>query len=72
VRSSEKSFKKCSFSKAIEIYENLIQIEKLKNLYIYYSLASTYYRNGNLGRAVLNMEKAYRLAPRDREIKNNR
>ncbi|OEG69306.1 hypothetical protein ATZ36_10265, partial [Candidatus Endomicrobiellum trichonymphae] len=52
-------------------YESLIQIEKVNNLYIYYNLSNAYYRNGNLGKAILNIEKALRLAPRDREIKNN-
>ncbi|OEG69346.1 hypothetical protein ATZ36_10105 [Candidatus Endomicrobiellum trichonymphae] len=68
---AEESFKKSNFSKAIEIYESLIQIEKVNNLYIYYNLSNAYYRNGNLGKAILNIEKALRLAPRDREIKNN-
>jgi tetratricopeptide (TPR) repeat protein len=46
-------------------------MEKVNNPYIYYNLSNAYYRNGNLGKAILNIEKALRLAPRDREIKNN-
>ncbi|OEG71537.1 hypothetical protein ATZ36_14175 [Candidatus Endomicrobiellum trichonymphae] len=68
---AEENFKKSNFSKTIEIYESLIQIEKVNSPYIYYNLSNTYYRNGNLGKAILNIEKALRLAPRDIEIRNN-
>ncbi|BAV58929.1 conserved hypothetical TPR domain protein [Candidatus Endomicrobiellum trichonymphae] len=71
IANAEESFKKSNFSKTIEIYESLVQIEKVNNPYIYYNLSNAYYRNGNLGKSILNMEKALRLAPRDREIKNN-
>ena len=71
IANAEESFKKSNFSKTIEIYESLVQIEKVNNPYIYYNLSNAYYRNGNLGKAILNIEKALRLVPRDREIKNN-
>ncbi|MDR0800184.1 MAG: SH3 domain-containing protein [Endomicrobium sp.] len=71
IDNAEENFKRDNFSKTIEIYESLIQIEKVNNPYIYYNLSNAYYRNGNLGKAILNIEKASRLAPRDREIKNN-
>jgi hypothetical protein len=34
-------------------------------------LSNAYYRNGNIGQAILNVEKALKLAPRDKEIKSN-
>ncbi|MDR3256459.1 MAG: SH3 domain-containing protein [Endomicrobium sp.] len=72
IGNAEENFKKGNFSKTIEIYESLIRIGKVKNPYIYYNLSNAYYKNGNLGKAILNIEKASRLAPRDREIKSNK
>jgi tetratricopeptide (TPR) repeat protein len=71
IANAEENFLKNNFSKTIEIYESLIQIEKVNSPYIYYNLSNAYYRNGNLGKAILNVEKALGLAPRDIEIKNN-
>lgn len=69
---AEESFQKGDYAKTIEIYETLVQVEKVSNPYIYYNLANAYYRSGKIGHAVLNIEKAARLAPRDKDIKNNR
>ncbi|MCA6069797.1 MAG: tetratricopeptide repeat protein [Endomicrobium sp.] len=71
IDNAEKNFKEGNFSRTVEIYESLIQIEKVNNPYIYYNLSNAYYRNGNLGKAILNIEKALKLAPRDSEIKSN-
>jgi hypothetical protein len=71
VDNAERNFKEGNFSKTIEIYESLIKIEKIQDPYIYYNLSNAYYRNGDLGKAILNIEKAFKLAPRDKEIKSN-
>jgi tetratricopeptide (TPR) repeat protein len=71
IDNAEDSFKKGDFLKTIEIYESLIQIEKVKDPYVYYNLSNAYYRTGNIGKAILNIEKALKLAPRDKDIKNN-
>jgi hypothetical protein len=68
---AEESFKKGDFQKTIEIYESLIEIEKIKDPYVYYNLSNAYYRAGNIGKAILNIEKALKLAPRDKDIKEN-
>ncbi|MDR2191338.1 MAG: SH3 domain-containing protein [Endomicrobium sp.] len=72
INNAEENFKNGNFAAAAEIYESLISVEKVNNPFVYYNLANAYYRNGNLGEAVLNIEKAYRLLPRDADIKNNR
>jgi tetratricopeptide (TPR) repeat protein len=72
LENAEYNFKKSNFVKSIEIYESLIDVEKVINPYIYYNLANAYYRNGELGKAILNIEKASRIDPRDREIRSNR
>ncbi|MDR2398946.1 MAG: tetratricopeptide repeat protein [Endomicrobium sp.] len=71
IDNAEESFKKGDFQKTIEIYESLIQIEKVKDPYVYYNLSNAYYRAGDIGKAILNIEKALRLLPRDKEIKEN-
>ncbi|MDR2437284.1 MAG: tetratricopeptide repeat protein, partial [Endomicrobium sp.] len=68
---AEDVFKKGGFQKTIEIYESLIKIEKIKDPYVYYNLSNAYYRAGNIGKAILNIEKALKLAPRDKDIKEN-
>jgi hypothetical protein len=68
---AEENFRKGNFSKTIEIYESLVQVEKVNNPYVYYNLSNAYYRNGELGKAILNIEKALKLAPRNKEIRSN-
>jgi tetratricopeptide (TPR) repeat protein len=72
INNAEENFKNGNFVSAAAIYESLINVEKINNPFVYYNLSNAYYRNGNLGKAILNIEKAYRLAPRDGDIKNNR
>ncbi|MDR2351395.1 MAG: tetratricopeptide repeat protein [Endomicrobium sp.] len=44
-------------------------MEKVEDPYVYYNLSNAYYRAGNIGKAILNIEKASKLAPRDKDIK---
>jgi tetratricopeptide (TPR) repeat protein len=71
IDNAENSFKKGDFLKTIEIYESLIQIEEVEDPYVYYNLSNAYYRAGNIGKAILNIEKASKIAPRDKDIKEN-
>ena len=71
IDNAENSFKKGNFLKTIEMYESLIQIEEVEDPYVYYNLSNAYYRAGNIGKAILNIEKASKLAPRDKDIKEN-
>jgi len=72
IESAENSFAAGDYGKTIEIYESLIQVEKIRNPYLHYNLSNAYYRNGELGKAVVNIEKAFLLKPRDADIKHNR
>jgi tetratricopeptide (TPR) repeat protein len=72
LETAENSFISGNYQKAIEIYETLAQIEKINDPDIYYNLSNAYYRNGELGRAVLNIERAFLLKPRDKDIRHNR
>jgi tetratricopeptide (TPR) repeat protein len=71
IDNAENNFKKGNFLKTIEIYESLIQIEEVEDPYVYYNLSNAYYRAGNIGKAILNIEKASKLAPRNKAIKEN-
>ncbi|MDR0485649.1 MAG: tetratricopeptide repeat protein [Elusimicrobiota bacterium] len=66
------SFKDGQYYRAVNIYETLIKVEKIKNPFVFYNLSNSYYRVGDLANAVLNIEKAYQLNPRDGDIRKNR
>ncbi|MDR3244438.1 MAG: tetratricopeptide repeat protein [Elusimicrobiota bacterium] len=72
ITNAQTAFKNGDYNKTVEIYETLIQVEKINNPFIYYNLSNAYYRKGDIGEALLNIEKAYKLSPRDNDIKNNR
>lgn len=52
------------FEEAAAIYEETVARGAVSSD-LYYNLGNAYYKSGNLGRAVLNYERALRLAPRD-------
>ncbi|MDR1195058.1 MAG: tetratricopeptide repeat protein, partial [Endomicrobium sp.] len=72
LETAETNFTGGNYGKAIEIYETLVQIEKVNDPFIYYNLSNAYYRNGELGKAVVNIEKAFLLSPGDKDIQHNR
>ncbi|HHV44134.1 MAG TPA: tetratricopeptide repeat protein [Firmicutes bacterium] len=57
------------YAGAIEYYEELVDLYPSAN--VYYNLGNAYYRQGKLGYAILNYQRAQRLAPRDRDIAHN-
>lgn len=70
-------------AKSLEAYENGIYENSIKeyelmilngfnNPFIYYNLSNSYYKNNDIGRASLNIERALRLAPRDNDVQYNR
>ena len=58
------------YEEAIAIYEKLVGAGAV-NADLYYNLANAHYKLGTLGYAVLNYERAIRLAPRDEDIRQN-
>ncbi|MDR2709470.1 MAG: tetratricopeptide repeat protein [Elusimicrobiota bacterium] len=72
VGNAQKSFDQTDYAKAIDIYESLIKVDKINDPDIYYNLSNSYFRNSDIGRAVLNIERAWRLKPRDADINYNR
>ncbi|MFA7674690.1 MAG: hypothetical protein WCY38_01355 [Endomicrobiia bacterium] len=68
---SLESYQNGVYENSIKEYELMI-LNGFNNPYIYYNLSNSYYRNNDIGRASLNIERALRLAPRDKDIQYNR
>ena len=52
------------------LYETLVRMDRVSPE-VFYNLGNSYFKLKNIGKAVLNYERASRLAPRDRDIKHN-
>lgn len=63
-------YEKGDFDGAIRRYRALVD-EGVEQAGLYYNLANAHYKAGELGRAVLNYERALRIAPRDRDAREN-
>jgi len=63
-------YAKKDYSAAIEKYEQLINQGNI-SANIYYNLANAYYRNNNIGKAILNYKRAKKLDPSDYDINFN-
>ena len=57
-------------SEAAAIYEQLIS-QGGRDSALYYNLGNAYYEGGDLGRAILNYQRAAQLTPRDQDIQAN-
>jgi tetratricopeptide (TPR) repeat protein len=61
---------KNQFGEAAETYERAIA-DGMKNGHLYYNLGNTYFRMGNLPKAILNYVKAQNLLPRNEDVEAN-
>jgi tetratricopeptide (TPR) repeat protein len=59
-----------NYDEAADIYESIIAVG-IQNSDLYYNLGNSYFKQGDLGRAILNYRRAHRLNPRDSDIKTN-
>ena len=67
---SNQAYRESRFQEAIEGYRKLIQSGH-KNGHFYYNLGNAYFRLHDLGRAILNYERARLLIPRDVDLNFN-
>ncbi|MBI4430867.1 MAG: tetratricopeptide repeat protein [Candidatus Omnitrophica bacterium] len=67
---AQAEYKGGRYQEAINLYEQMLKSGQLYAV-VYYNLGNAYARVGDLGKAVLNFERARRLNPRDPEILNN-
>jgi pentatricopeptide repeat protein len=63
-------YRKGEFDKAIKIYEEL-RSDGFEGTSLYFNLANSYYRIGQLGYAILNYERALKISPSDEDVKHN-
>ncbi len=57
-------------SQAIQAYEQLV-VQGAQDSVLFYNLGNAYLQQGDLGRAILNYQRAARLDPRDADIRAN-
>lgn len=70
LQSANEFYKNKDFVKAIETYEAILE-QGLESKAVYYNLGNAYYRQNQLGKAILNYERAQIKAPKDTDIKHN-
>jgi len=67
---AEQLYRQGRFAEALLSYE-----QELKNYpndpFLYYNIGNAYFKMGSMGLAVANYYRAYRLQPRDRDIRHN-
>ena len=68
--SANKAYKDGDFATAVSSYEQLIS-EGNASKEVHYNIANAYYKNSQLGHAILHYEKALKLDPSDKNIKGN-
>lgn len=56
---------------AAQAYEKELLANTLPSAYIYYNLANSYFKSGDPDKAIVNYYRAFRLLPRDKDIKRN-
>ena len=64
------AYRSGAYEEAIEAYEALLS-EGYRSEALYFNLGNSYYRVGELGRGVLNYERAARLDPADPDVRHN-
>jgi tetratricopeptide (TPR) repeat protein len=64
------SYEKGDYESAIEAYGSLVA-RGVENKDLYYNLANAYFKNNELGRAILFYERSLRLSPRDEDTRAN-
>lgn len=69
--SADYHYKQGQFGDAIKEYEGILSMG-LESGPLYYNLGSAYYKNGDLGKALLNYKRAEGFIPRDSDLKFNK
>lgn len=64
------AYQKGDYTSAITQYENILKNGSYSNE-LYYNLGNAYYKKSNLGKAILNYERALLAAPRDADTQFN-
>jgi tetratricopeptide (TPR) repeat protein len=70
IDSANAAYSRNEFEKAASLYEEILK-DKLEAPEVYYNLGNAYYKQGKIGPAIVNYEKAKKLAPDDEDILSN-
>jgi tetratricopeptide (TPR) repeat protein len=70
MRVANQNYEAGQYAEASAIYEVIIE-SGLHHSSVYYNLGNAYFKQGDLGRAILNYRRAQRLDPRDADIAAN-
>ncbi len=68
--SASKYYSEADYSSAIAIYTKMLS-DGERSWELYYNLGSAYYKDGDIGRAILNYERALRLDPSNEDVEHN-
>ncbi len=70
MKSANEAYGTKEYQKVIDRYEQLLN-KGYESAVLYYNLGNAYYKTANLPHAILNYERAKRIAPRDEDIQYN-
>ena len=68
---ANKAYEQNNYDQAIALYENAMSQYKIRNDSIYYNMGNCYYRTNKIGKAILNLELALKINPRDEDARYN-
>lgn len=68
--SANRAYSRSEYEKAAQLYEEVLLTGK-EAAEVYYNLGNAYFKSGSLGKAILNYERAHKLAPDDEDINFN-
>ncbi len=63
-------YQKMDYNGAIKTYENILS-KGLSSSQVYFNLGNSYFKSGNVPKAILNYERAIKINPDDEDIKFN-
>lgn len=70
LKEADSAYVKEDYAKAARLYTKVLEEEGMSPT-VYYNLGDTYYRMGNIGRAILNYERALRIDPSFEDARTN-
>lgn len=68
---AQKAYNKGDYLQAAQLYQEQLKSAKKPTATLYYNLANSYYKLGLTPKALANYYRAYRLNPRDKDIRHN-
>lgn len=70
IQQGNRYYQKQDYNQAVQSYLKVLN-EGYESAELYYNLGDAYYREGKLGYAILNYERALKLSPGDDDIRHN-